>query len=293
MTAALVVLALGMGVQIEGASGCPDPSEIHERMRPLLPPALWASGLHRARIERTGSELSIEMSEQTGLVLARRKVTIAPSTSCSDQAGEVAVILAAWEVRLQGGDLEMPDLPRPPPPPPLRPPEPPQPSGLEVGAGALMSLVNGQAAFGGMGTLVLGGEATPWIGALSLTGVGTHSILLSPGSAEWDRVALMLGPGLRLRWGAFALEPSVSFALCWIRIQGAGFRFDKVVDDYDLGLWAGARLSLAAGRFRPWFSASIGDWLRGQEVEVTGLVGPVHLPNVELLLALGLSFELP
>jgi hypothetical protein len=280
-----------MGVQIEGASGCPDPSEIHERMRPLLPPALWASEAHHARIERTGSELSIELSEQTGLVLARRKVTIAPATSCADQAGEVAVILAAWEVRLQGGDLEMPDLPRPPPPPE---PPPVTPSGLEVGAGALMSLVKGQAAFGGMGTLVLGGESTPWIGALAVTAVGTHSIPVSTGSAEWDRLALMLGPGLRLRWGAFAFEPSVSVALCWIRIRGAGFHPNEIANDWDLGLWGGARLSVAAGSFRPWFSASIGDWLRGQEVQITGLPGgPVHLPNVELLLALGLSFELP
>jgi hypothetical protein len=278
-----------MGVQIEGASGCPDPSEIHERMRPLLPPALWASELHHARIERTGSELSIELSEQTGLVLARRKVTIGPATSCSDQAGEVAVILAAWEVRLQGGDLEMPDLPRPPPPPP---PEPSPPSGLEVGAGALVSLVKGQAAFGGEGTLVLGGESTPWIGALALTAVGTHSVPISPGQAEWDRLALMLGPGLRLRFGALALEPSVSFALCWIRIRGEGFSTNKIANDWDLGLWAGVRLSLAAGSFRPWFGASIGDWLRGQQVEVDGLTGTEHLPNVELLLALGLSFEL-
>jgi hypothetical protein len=291
VTVALVILALGMGMRIEGSSGCPDPSEIHERMRPLLTASLWASEAHRARIERSGDQLTIDLTDQDGLPLARRTVAMAPATSCSDQAGEVAVILAAWEVRLQGGDLGMPDLPKPPPPPPEVSP-PPKPSGLQLGAGALMSLVQGQAAFGGMGTLVLGGESSPWIGALSLTAVGAHSLSIEPGLAKWDRLSLVGGPGIRLRWGALALEPSLAFALCWIQIHGVGFTTVQTANDYDLGLWAGLRLSVALGSLRPWFSASIGDWLRGQQVQVNGLGAPVKLPNVQLLLALGLSFEL-
>jgi hypothetical protein len=296
VTAALVVLALGMGVQIEGGPDCPAPSEIHERMRPLLPPALWASDSHRARVAREGTELTIDLRDQNGVLLAHRTVPIASSTSCADQAGEAAVILAAWEVRLQTGDLGMPDLPNPPPPPPTPiPVEAPQtPSGsLELGAGALVSLVSGQAAFGGSADLVLGGKSTPWIGVLSLTGVGTHSLHLGPGLAEWDRFALALGPGLRFRFGAFALEPSAFFSACWVQIRGEGFDPNLRVNDYDLALGVAVRLSLAADRFRPWISASAGDWLRGQQVEVTGLgLPPVQIPKVEFLLALGLSFEL-
>jgi hypothetical protein len=235
-------------------------------------------------------DLTIELWEQSGVLLARRTVAISESTSCSEQAHEAAVILAAWEVRLQAGELEMPELPKPPPP--TQAPEP-RPLGLEVGAGALLSLVKGQAAFGGTATMVLGGERTPWIGVLSLNGVGTHSVPVPPGSVEWDRLALALGPGYRWRFGAFALEPSASFAMCFLHMIGRGFNPDHAANDYDLALGLGVRLSLAADRLRPWVGASVSDWLRGQRVEVTGLgTPPVQIPKVEFLLALGLSFQL-
>jgi hypothetical protein len=368
MSIVLPLLALTLAVQVEGNGQCPTPAQVREQLRPLLPRELRSSNAHRARMTRNGKGLSLELRERGGVLLAHRSFHMDRAQSCSEQARQVAVILAAWEVRLQAGDLAAPDLhevaaplapegaatvpleaapttevlppappqvtpappaPEAPPPPqpqatpepvapPLAPAEAPQPLPsapppeavveaaveapkepaapspltLDLGAGALASLTGGQLAFGGLAQVVLGGQRSRWIGVLSLTAVGNHSLKLDPGTALWSRFALSAGPGLRLRFGAFALEPYVLAAIALLHLRGEGFTNTAAVNGYDVALGAGLRFSVSWHRLRPFLAATVSDWISGPKVALHGTDETTSLPNVEFLLELGLSFEL-
>jgi hypothetical protein len=380
VTAILVALALGLGMKVQGNTHCPSVAQIDAQLRRLMPSEPAAASGHRARVTRQGRELVLELREKDGVLLARRSYAISKQ-SCTEQARQVAVILAAWEARLVSGDLRMPELPEPPAPPvpaagpalvgaiasplppsgtnppasatasptvaavvapvapippsvppvlpppvtvtapaPSPPPETPpttvaeapappnavevpgavpeaasEPSGwtLDLGAGALASYTGRQVALGGLALLVFGAEQGPWIGLLSLTAVGNHSLSLDSGSARWSRFGVNLGPGLRLRFGKVALEPFLMASLAWLHLTGSGFEPSTTVNSYDIGLGGGARASVSLGRLRPWLAVTLGDWLLGSKVTVEGgSQPPVPIPNFELILQVGLSWEL-
>jgi hypothetical protein len=386
VTAILVALALGLGMKVQDGTRCPSAAQIQAQLRRLMPSEPAAAAGHRARVTRHGRELVLELREKDGVLLAHRSYAIA-NQSCTEQARQVAVILAAWEARLVSGDLRMPELPEPhaspapatapalvggiaspmpptgttppvtatatptvadvvapaaaattpvapiPPsvapavPPPVMPtaptPSPPpetpaavaeapappnavevaaavpeapsEPSRwtLDLGAGALASYTGRQVALGGLALLVIGEQQGPFIGLLSLTAVGNHSLSLDSGSARWSRFGVNLGPGLRLRFGKVALEPFLMASLAWLHLTGSGFEPSTTVNSYDLGLGGGARASVSLGGLRPWLAVTVADWLLGSKVTVEGgSQPPVAIPNIELILQVGLSFEL-
>jgi hypothetical protein len=162
---------------------------------------------------------------------------------------------------------------------------------FDLGLGGLASFTGKQFAFGGLFLGVLGDERIPWIGLLSLTAVGNHSMSLQSGSAVWSRFALNAGPGVRFHFGSWAVEPFLEASIAWLHLRGQGFDPSTTKNGYDLGLGGGARGSLSLGKLRPWAAATVEDWLSGAKVAVEG-GSPQNLPNVELLLEVGVSYEL-
>jgi hypothetical protein len=162
---------------------------------------------------------------------------------------------------------------------------------LDVGAGILGSLAGGHWALGGMGELVVGNRSSPWIGVLSITAVGNHSLVLGSGTAEWSRFAFNVGPGMRFHLGDFALDPYVLLSPAWLHLRGSGFIDPTTANGFDLGLGGGARLSVSWHRLRPWVAFGVVDWLLNPQVLAHGLDAAESLPNVEILLQVGLSFD--
>src|SRR5450432_3457354 len=147
----------------------------------------------------------------------------------------------------------------------LRPPS----SWVELGAAIMGALAPGGeaanlgAAFGGMitaswtpatgGASGLGGSAG-WGAQASLRGTGERTTDVSPGTANWRRFGLGLGP--QYRWGIghtgweFDLHAEALAAL--LTIRGAGFASNASERAFDLGVGGGVRLGKGVGSWRPW-----------------------------------------
>ncbi|MHB8416636.1 MAG: hypothetical protein ACYDCL_01070 [Myxococcales bacterium] len=307
------VLAVALAISIEGGSTCPAPDLVQERLAPLLPRDQQAAQAHVARIERSGDDLVVELRNRGGELLASRRLRLA-GDSCAARAKTIAVLLAAWEVRLRGVDAELPapvpvpaPAPAPPPPPPAAatraaPPAAvatrkvdaaPRRIALELGAAALASITSGQVAFGGLVTAVLGPSRGLWVLVADLDGVGNHTAQYGgAGLAEWYRFGLGLGPGLRLRWRWVIVEGDAMVSVSWLQIQGVGFSNDQASGDVDVAMGGGLRIATSVGKLHPWVGVRVKGWLRGERVQVSGLAGPQQLPNVEVLPALGCDLDL-
>ncbi len=303
------LLALALAVSVGGGSDCPAPGAVEARLAPLLPHDQEGAPEHAATVERQGDEVAVQLRARDGELLASKKLQLA-AQSCLGRARTVAVLLAAWELRLrgQGPELLLPAPPAPPPPPPPPPPAmivakpaPPPPAppapgrlALEIGAGGLASIVAGQPAFGGLVTALLGPREGLWVVAADLEGIGNHSMPYgngSAGSAQWNRFVLGLGPGLRLRWRRLTVEGHVMASASWLQLQGSGFSSDQRGGDLDVSVGAGLRVAASFGKLHPWVGVRLDAWLRGESVQVVGLSGPAPLPNLEVLPALGCDLD--
>ena len=304
------ILAFGLTISVEGGNGCPSPELVQAQLASVLPHDLQGSKAHVARLEPAGEALTLDLRSASGELLASKRLDVSGDT-CAARARVIAVILAAWELHLQGLSLGLPEPPPAAPAPPVglppksaAPPRiaaPPAPKkdaaapsrlALELGAGGLGSIAGGQLAFGGLVTAVLGPRQGLWILVADLEGLGNHSMPYGVGSANWYRFALGVGPGLRLRWRWLAVEAYGIASVSFLQIQGVGFTSDQGAGDVDVSVGLGLRVAATFSRWHPWVGVRVDDWLRGERVQVSGLPGPSPLPNVEVLPGLGCDLDL-
>ncbi len=311
------ILALGLGIAVEGGGGCPDAEVVRARLATLLPPGVGAKA-HVAHLVLAGDSLDVELLGRGGELLGSKRLSFS-TESCAARAQAVAVILAAWEVQVQGIALDLPRAPPPPLPPlPTMPaaapstsspvqvsqqppraaeavaarPAPPAKLALEVGAGALGSVAGGQLAFGGLVTALLGPRQGLWIVVADLEGIGDHALPVDGGFAQWDRFALGVGPGLRLRWRWLAFETYAVASVSWLQLRGLGFSADQAGNDVDVSVGLGLRIAATFRKLHPWLGVRVDDWLRGERVQVSGLSGSSPLPDLEVLTGLGCDVDL-
>jgi hypothetical protein len=89
------------------------------------------------------------------------------------------------------------------------------------------------------------------------------------------------------------VEPFLEASIALLHLRGQGFDPSSTRNGYDLGLGGGARGSVSLAKLRPWVAATVEGWLRGAQVAVQNEAQtPQSLPNVELLLEVGMSYEL-
>jgi hypothetical protein len=286
----------GGSLGIEGASACPSPADVSDRLKPLLPPGQPAGPPHRARLARDGRELRLELRDAQGGVLARRRFTAAP---CADLAAAAAVVIATWEVELRGrGALGLWLEPVPAPsagPPAVRAPSVPAPrSALELTLGA--AALGGAGSVGGIvpGALIEARAGRPPSAAgiwAALAVEGDRTLALAGGTADWQRVVAAAGP--RGRWplgaGRLALEVDAGLLAALLLVRGSAFPRNHDAATFDPGGSASVRLVARAGVVRPWVGAVAWLWPMIHEVAVTGGTETRSLPRVEGFLAVGLA----
>ena len=186
-------------------------------------------------------------------------------------------------------------------------PRPPS-SSMELGAAIMGALTPGGeaanlgAALGGMITAswtpATGGgagrlgDSAGWGARASLRGTGERTTDVSPGTANWRRFGLGLGP--QYRWGighaGWELDLHAEALAALLTIRGAGFASNASDRAFDLGLGWGVRLGGGGGSWRPWVEMAGAGWLFAQEVYQRPANSSVSLPRLEIMLALGVSY---
>jgi hypothetical protein len=281
------VLGLAAAVTVEGASTCPSPAAVGERLSALLPPA-DTGARDVARIEPEGSGVRITLRRADGSAAGTR--TLAGEHTCDELAEAAAVIIAAW----QNDGAARDPLPAPPPPPrpAVRAPAParaPPPVRWQIGAGA------GGAAAGttlAPAALIDGGLAPaggPLGAGLRASISGNRTIELNGGSARWRRALATLGPRLRLERATLAFQADAGAGISWLALEGVGFAQGQRHDAALFGLAAGLRAAWRRPGFEPWIDAGVALWPRATELFQLPDGYSTTLPRLELLLTLGVS----
>jgi hypothetical protein len=287
----LAVLALWLAqpmLDVQGESTCPTSAEVSERLARLVPPggpgrpgraphALLSDGKKFVNIELVGPD--------GGLLAERRLERAAP---CSDLAEAVAVILAAWLAKFSPALAAAEVLPPPSPPAVVNPR---RVARLDLGIAGLLSLVGGQAVWGGKleGMLFPFGIPLGFDGAFSLTATHTQSFAAPPVEAKWIRPALSLGPDLRLSGRRSALDMHANAVLALLHVEGQGLQQISSDTGPQFGLSAGLRGLWTWSRGAAWAGADLFIYPGRDRLTVAnhGEVGA--LPHLELQIALGVS----
>jgi len=300
-----LVVALWLTMQIQGAGSCPATSDVEGKLAPLLPPDFMESSADSAIIvEDADGTLSVSLARPDGRTVGQRRLPRA--ATCAEQAETVAVTLAVWEAQIHPEiSLRLDGLTAAPssavaavPPsnrePELRAPIEARPARVTtwaVGAGLVGSWQPGSVAPGGRIDAMLGAVDRPWRWRLSLAGLGTHTLSLGPGQANWWRVYLALGADYAFPLGRrWALALGAAGVAGIATADGSGFSTDRTARAVDLGVEGMLRVEVRLGAVRPWLGLTLVTWLRQQTLEVTGAATSVALPRAEPMIVVGADF---
>ena len=324
----LVLLLAHPMVTVSGTATCPDPAEVAERLRRLLPDAAEGTSPDRAVLSTEGETIRIELRRDDGGLLGERHLSA--SASCRDLAAAVAAVIAAWEAEFrtamapspefnrQSAPIHLlpaprlppphapsprqepppapppPELPPPPPPPPhpLPPPAPPflPPSAVfDLGAGAGLSWASFLAP-----TLALQGTGSPagWRwglrAALQVDWLRTSPIGL--GNARWTRAEFQAGPRFRAGGGRLRIDLHAEALLAAAVAAGSGYPNDLSDFGMDVGAGAGVRALLCGRRHAFWLEIAASGWPHRTTLRIEGIPSMGYeLPALHINVILGAS----
>jgi hypothetical protein len=304
--AALFGWSLAVGPSLLASSpDCPAAGRVEARVREILGLHDNAAFEERATLEREGGSLRVTLRGQDERVLGDR--LLAADGSCSELAGAVAVVLAAWLSDFHPefvGSLPEGAAPALPPPEPIvkardvtdqAPKRATRPAtgrafALSAALGADVSSKSA-APFASLGAR-LGPARAGFGGAATASFVAARTLELSAGSVRYFRWPLSLGPTLRVPIAAATLELHVGATVSWLHVEGVGFATSATHDALRGGAFASTRVSFGAERLLP-FAELSGLFFGSTEAFVER--GPqqpsVSLPSVELLAAVGAAWR--
>ncbi len=314
-------------VQVSGTTTCPDPVEVEDRLRQLLPDGAEGIPPDRAVLSADGTKIEIELRRGSGGLLGRRHLPA--SASCRDLAAAVAAVVAAWEAELKPALAPSPELdrpstpihvlppprlppprataprpeppaapppselpPLPPPPPPLPPPAQPPPlpsAAFDLGAGAGVSWASSLAP-----TLALQGSSAPagwrlgWRAALAVDWLRTSPLGL--GNARWTRAELHAGPRFRVGKGRFRIDLHSEAIAAAAIASGSDYPNDLTDFGLDLGVGAGLRALRVGGHHAFWLDIAASGWPHRTTLRIESIPSTSYaLPALRVGAILGAS----
>lgn len=285
--------------EIAGDSACPTPMEVQARLADLADErhSERASTHHRVYLTSTEQSVHIELLDGEGALLAERRLD--RTGTCGDIALAAAVVLAAWEAKLDPGVTRMaaplasPSADAEPAVTGLRlaPPTPPS-LRFDAGLGLLGALAGNAPAYGA--TLVARLFPTrTWLGvgaALSVTSTRRQTIAEPPSSVEWMRGALALGPTYRFGGTGSGLDLHASAVLALLHTRGSGLPKTDSDTSVQLGLAAGLRGLWVWQNAAGWLGVDVSVYPGDDRLTVENHDGDVgRLPKLEVALAFGVS----
>jgi hypothetical protein len=292
---------------------CPASVDVETRVRAILHLAPEQTLSESFLVERHESGLYVELRGNDAAVIGQRTLPLAGS--CNELAQAAAVVLAAWLSDVHpdfAGALPAPVPTEAPPeePPPAEEP-PPEPakssaSAAQAGSGAgysatqvaprarsktyVWDLSLGVGADYSAGRFALAGIAS--VGRLPTeTGWGVAAVTmpaaprtreLGPGTFDWHRWPLGVGPAFRFVGSAMTVDANAGLAVAWLHFAGGAFdhRFKP-----NGSAWGGFLTLRGATTGRHW--AGVG-WLEAQyypaesKVYASGVPDSWILPLVSL-----------
>ncbi len=299
VSAVALVALFSAAVQLEGATSCPRPDLVADRLTRLLS----AEGARqqrpdRARLWEQDGDLVVLLERWDGVLIGTRRF---PRTyACEDLAYAAAVSLADWEsdvhpefapnvIARANPASVFAAAPLPPPPAPGR---------WKLNAGAAVALGGSLDTPAAAGGAVVGAWLTPSDGRrvslrAEMEGQSTRQIALEYGDAAWRRWTLGVGVersflaspengGGWFRW--FALV-----RLAWLEMHGKGFTLNRSDGTFDPGAAVGTRAVLARGRWTSWLELAASWWPVRQTVQANGVGDVGRLPAVEAFVRFGLG----
>jgi hypothetical protein len=281
----LLVLLLA-GIEVTGDTTCPTAAEIATRLAPLLPAQTQPSAAHRVTVRREPAALLLTLEQADGATMATRR--LAASAPCADLAAAAAVVIATWQVELEGQGtiglwLDAPPAPVPPPDPPPRRPA----VSLGVAGHAARAAGDTAPAAGLEAVLGLGeGRGEAWLG---LTGIGMHGVAHGPGRLTWSRLAVQAGARATVRSGWLRADGGAGVGVSYLRLAGAGYDPDRTAAALDPGVTLSARLGVERAGLYVWGGATLAAWPLTRELRVENLAAPRRMPRGEVLLSLGVQ----
>ena len=286
-------------MEVTGDSTCPTPAEVRDQLAVLVSApdgdAESKPALHHANISITGSSMYVELLGRDGQLVAER--TLTRTGSCSDVAEAVAVVISAWEAKLNP-NVATPVLQVPEPYEPVSSsvveaarPQPRSPALFDVGLAGLVSIAGGEAALGARleGRLFLANRSLGLDLTLSATATHTQAIATPASAARWTRAALSAGPSYRLGRDALMLDLHAGPVLALLHVQGTGLSQAASDTSAQLGAQTGLRGLWARNNAAGWLGVDVYAY-PGQDRLTIGNYGEVgQLPHVEVQIAFGLS----
>jgi hypothetical protein len=292
---------------------CPAPVDVEARVLRILhlgPDRELSEGF---AVERRESGLYVELRLADSTLIGQR--TLPADGTCDELAQAAAVVLSAWLSDVHPDfATELPPAPPPkippdsglPPPLPAAPPSPqplaaspppraPTPRPWEAGL-ALGADISG-GTFAAAGYLLASYAPAPQGLGLSVFAGASwfreEPLGPDPGSVDWWRWPLGIGPSWRAVSGRVAWDASAGPALGWLHFVGSNFDHTSGQDGLELGGFLSLRASSRGRRAGVFGLANAqlypGDFAAQANGPANGLEGPwlAPVPKFSLGLALG------
>jgi hypothetical protein len=288
----------GAAVEVEGDTLCPRPGDVQNALAQLIGAGAGdGPGLADVAV-LTGDDTSVRLQlrrDADGVIQER---TLPDGLTCSERATAAAVILAAWEARLDSSTAG----------PLLR-----RAAARGAAGGPDLTAVGGRPALGwslglleavnpsGIAAAAIADVSVSWPAApLGVSGgillVSSHSLDLISGQVNWRRYGLTTDVLWRLASSrSIWAEARAGLALTVVEIlgqQGSSLSIDP-------GATAGLRVALGTPAPLLWLHFSAAYWPRGQVVyaQRTGafaasspLIEEQRLPPFDVFIGVGVSF---
>jgi len=293
---------------------CPAPIDVEARVRSILHLSAEQELSEGFVVERHEAGLYVELRQADTTLIGQR--TLPAEGSCDELAQAAAVVLSAWLSNVHPDFAgALPPAPAPAPvaepvpepeptaaPPPATPPRvpvaapapaaPPPPSpprhfDLALGAGA--DLVS-SGSFALAGVLVAGYLPPRGIGLSGFAAVSwPRQERLGPGTVDWRRWPVGVGPSLRVATSGIAWDVSVGPALGWLHFSGSKFQRSSSQDGFEWGGFLDLRVA-SRGRHSGVFGLGNVQLFPGNYgASANGLGGPwfARVPSFSFVLAAG------
>lgn len=286
---------------------CPAPVDVEARVRSILHLAPERELSEGFAVERHEAGLYVELRLADSTLIGQR--TLPADGTCDELAQAAAVVLSAWlsDVHPDFASELPPAAPPPispdsglPPPLPAAPPSPqpqaaspalraptPRPWQLGLGLGADMS-DRGPAAAGylvaGYAPVTQGWGLTAFVGAS-----WSREERLGPGSVDWWRWPVGLGPSFRVTTGDLAWDASAGPALGWLHFAGSNFDHTSGENGITWGGFLNLRVSSRGRRAGVFGLASAQVYPGDFAAQASGMGGPwlAPVPMLSVGLAVG------
>jgi hypothetical protein len=290
------LLALVAAIELAGDSTCPTASEVRARLAELPPPSAESTTVapRRAQLSSTPGTAHVELLDDRGSLLAER--TLARSGTCSELAEAVAVVLASWQAELDPelstavGPLAAPRATVEPIGEHAAAAMPERLAPFDLAVAPILSVVNGDVAFGARVESTRSGRGP--VGAhagLSATTTRSQPIPALDAAARWQRVALALGPNLRLARAHPGVDLRAGTVVAVLHVEGSGVPRATSDTSVQLGLTTGLRALWSWRNAAGWVGADV-YFFPGEDRLSVGNHGDVgRLPRTELQLSLGMA----